>query len=55
MFPEPVELLLIGCLTELIWTPKLKSSSVHFWKSYICSHKLDVEETNFSLTQFDGI
>ena len=26
MYPEPTELLLIGCLTELIWTPKFKSS-----------------------------
>ena len=26
MYPEPTELLLIGCLTELIWTQKFKSS-----------------------------
>ena len=26
VFSEPTELLLIGCLTELIWTPKSKSS-----------------------------
>ena len=26
---------------------------VHFWKSYICSNKLDVQETNFSFTQFN--
>ena len=28
---------------------------VHFWKSYICSSKLDVYETNFSFTQFNRI
>ena len=27
MFPEPSELHLIGCLIELIWTPKSKSST----------------------------
>ena len=27
-YPEPTELLLIGCLTELIWTPKFKSSTL---------------------------
>ena len=26
-----------------------------FWKSYICSDKLDVQETNFSFTQFNSI
>ena len=26
MYPESAELLLVGCLTELIWTPKFKSS-----------------------------
>ena len=26
MYPEPTELLLIGCLKELIWTPRFKSS-----------------------------
>ena len=26
-----------------------------FWKSYICSNKLDVKETNFSFTQFNRI
>ena len=24
MYPEPTELLLIGCVTELIWTPKIQ-------------------------------
>ena len=28
---------------------------VHFRKSYICSNKLDVQETNFSFTQFNRI
>ena len=28
---------------------------MHFWKSYICSNKLDVQETNFSFTQFSRI
>ena len=28
---------------------------MHFWKSYICSNKLDVQETNFSFTQFNRI
>ena len=26
-----------------------------FWESYICSNKLDVQETNFSFTQFNRI
>ena len=26
-----------------------------FWKSYVCSNKLDVQETNFSFTQFNRI
>ena len=26
-----------------------------FWKSYICSNKLDVQETNFSFAQFNRI
>ena len=26
---------------------------MHFWKSNICSNKLDVQETNFSFTQFN--
>ena len=25
---------------------------MHFWKSYICSNNLDVQETNFSFAQF---
>ena len=28
MFPEPTELLLIGCLIESIWTPKSKSCTL---------------------------
>ena len=28
---------------------------VRFWKSYICSDKLDVQETNFSFAQFNRI
>ena len=28
---------------------------VRFWKSYICSNKLDVQEANFSFTQFNRI
>ena len=28
---------------------------VRFWKSYICSNKLDVQETHFSFTQFNRI
>ena len=28
MFPEPTELLLIGCLTESIWTPRSKSNTL---------------------------
>ena len=28
---------------------------MHFWKSYICSDKLDVQETNFSFAQFNRI
>ena len=28
MFPEPTELLLIGCLIESIWTPKSKSNTL---------------------------
>ena len=26
-----------------------------FWKSYICSDKFDVQETNFSFAQFNRI
>ena len=33
----------------------IRENFVHIWKSYICSNKLDVQEANFSLTQFDGI
>ena len=29
MFPEPTELLLIGCLIESIWTPRSKSKKWH--------------------------
>ena len=28
---------------------------MRFWKSYVCSNKLDVQETNFSFTQFNRI
>ena len=28
MFPQPTELLLIGCLIESIWTPRLKSKKL---------------------------
>ena len=28
MFPEPTELLLIGCLIESIWTPRSKSNTL---------------------------
>ena len=28
---------------------------VLMWKSHVCSQKLDVYETNFCFTQFDGI
>ena len=28
---------------------------VHIWKSYVCSHKLDVQEKSFCFTQFNGI
>ena len=28
---------------------------MRFWKSYICSNKLDVQETKFSLAQFNRI
>ena len=28
---------------------------VRFWKSYICSNQLDVQETNFSFAQFNRI
>ena len=28
MFPEPTELLLIGCLIESIWTPESKSNNI---------------------------
>ena len=28
---------------------------MRFWKSYICSNKLDVQETNFSFAQFNRI
>ena len=28
---------------------------MHFWTSYICTDKLDVQETNFSFAQFNRI
>ena len=28
---------------------------MNFWKSYVCSNKLDVPETNFSFAQFNRI
>ena len=28
---------------------------MRFWKSYICSNKLEVQETNFSFSQFNRI
>ena len=28
---------------------------VHFWKPYVCSYQFDVQETNFSFTQFNRI
>ena len=28
---------------------------MYFWKSYICSNKLDVQETNCRFAQFDKI
>ena len=34
---------------------RLGEDFVHVGKSHVCSHKLDVKETNFSFTQFDGI
>ena len=47
MFPEPTELLLIGCLTESIWTPRTKSNtstpksnSQTFWQREI-SHVMN--------------
>ena len=30
-----------------------RENFVHIWKSYFCSHDLDVQETNISFTQFD--
>ena len=32
-----------------------RETDVHIWKSYICSNKLDVQDTNFSFTQFNRI
>ena len=44
------------CLAEIL---KLKIdlgvNFVHVWKSHFCSHKLDVQEANFCLTQFEEI
>ena len=31
------------------------AKTLRFWKSYICSNKLDVQETDFSFTQFNRI
>ena len=28
---------------------------MRFWKSYVCSDQLDVQETNFSFAQFNRI
>ena len=33
----------------------LRRIFVHIWKTHFCSHMLDVQETNFCFTQFDGI
>ena len=37
-----------------LWTLKIniRRNSVHFRKSHVCANKLDVQETNFSFTQF---
>ena len=37
------------------WRFKIWRNIVHFRKSYICSNKLDVQETNFNFTQFNRI
>ena len=36
-----------------IRNPLLEEHCACFWKSYICSNKLDVQETNFSFAQFN--
>ena len=36
MFPEPTELLLIGCLIEAIWTPRSKSNTLTEWNHLLC-------------------
>ena len=48
VFPEPTELLLIGCLTELIWTPRFKSSMSTpntnlqtYWQREFISHVMN--------------
>ena len=33
----------------------LQGNIVHFWKSYICSNKLDVQETDISFSQLNRI
>ena len=33
----------------------LRRNVVHIWKPRVCSHKLDVQNENFSFTQFNGI
>ena len=43
-------------LLEILKTQnRLQVEFVHVWKSHVCIHKLDVQETNFSFTQIDGM
>ena len=43
-------------LQEILRIPHLRQwNIVHFWKPYVCSNQLDVQETNFSFTKFNRI
>ena len=66
--PEPTELLLIGCLIELIWTPKSKSNTStpktnsltfnegnftrHEWNLLLCLFQISNFSSKFTLTQW---
>ena len=45
--------------TDFAWnledSKSISAGTLHFWKSYVCSNKLDVQETNCCFSQFNRI
>ena len=45
--------------TDFVWnledSKSISAGTLHFWKSYVCSNKLDVQETNCCFSQFNRI